>query len=84
MVPAEDRALVPPIDDARLAGLVRGTEFQRERSAGNRYIATLTVVFNADPVRPAGARQYLARRDGAAAGARHPAVEGQERAGAAR
>jgi hypothetical protein len=51
MVPAEDRARVPPIDDARLAGLVRGTEFQRERSAGNRYIATLTVVFNADPVR---------------------------------
>jgi hypothetical protein len=51
MVPAEDRARVPPIDDARLASLVRGTEFQRERSAGNRYIATLTVVFNADRVR---------------------------------
>ncbi|HTE35676.1 MAG TPA: DUF2066 domain-containing protein [Reyranella sp.] len=51
MVPVEDRARVPPIDDARLGGLVRGTEFQRERSAGNRYIATLTVVFNADPVR---------------------------------
>lgn len=51
MVAAEDRARVPPVDDARLAGLVRGTEFQRERSAGNRYIATLTVVFNADAVR---------------------------------
>jgi hypothetical protein len=51
MVPAEDRARIPPIDDARLSGLVRGTEFQRERSAGNRYIATLSVVFNADPVR---------------------------------
>jgi hypothetical protein len=51
MVPAEDRARVPPIDDARLDGLVRGTEFQRERSAGNRYIATLSVVFSADPVR---------------------------------
>jgi hypothetical protein len=51
MVPAEDRARVPPIDDARLASLVRGTEFQRERSASNRYIATLTVVFNADRVR---------------------------------
>jgi hypothetical protein len=51
MVPAEDRARVPPIDDARLAGLVRGTEFQRERTAGNRYIATLSVVFNAGAVR---------------------------------
>jgi hypothetical protein len=51
MVPAEDRARVPPIDDARLDGLVRGIEFQRERSAGNRYIATLSVVFNAEPVR---------------------------------
>ena len=30
----EDRARVPPIDDARLGGLVRGTEFQRERSRG--------------------------------------------------
>jgi len=51
MVPAEDRARVPSIDNARLAGLVRGTEFQRERTAGNRYIATLTVVFNAAQVR---------------------------------
>lgn len=51
MVPAEDRARVPPIDDARLDGLVRGTEFQRERTAGNRYVATLTVVFNAAAVR---------------------------------
>jgi len=51
MVPAEDRARVPPIDDRRLGGLVRGTEFQSERTAGNRYIATLTVVFNAPAVR---------------------------------
>ncbi|WP_428660161.1 DUF2066 domain-containing protein [Reyranella sp.] len=51
MVPAEDRARVRPIDDARLDGLVRGTEFQRERTAGNRYIATLTVVYNAAAVR---------------------------------
>lgn len=51
MVPAEDRARVPAIDDARLDGLVRGTEFQRERTAGNRYIATLTVVFSAPAVR---------------------------------
>ncbi len=51
LVPAEDRARVPPIDETRLAGLVRGTEFQRERTAGNRYIATLTVVFNGPAVR---------------------------------
>lgn len=51
MVPAEDRARVPPVDDNRLDGLVRGTEFQRERAAGNRYIATLTVVFNGAAVR---------------------------------
>jgi len=51
MVAAEDRARVPSIDDARLDGMVRGTEFQRERTAGNRYIATLSVVFNADAVR---------------------------------
>ncbi len=86
MVPAEDRARVPPIDDARLAGLVRGTEFQRERSAGNRYIATLTVVLQrrsgAGLARPRPMSR--AGRDGAARGPRHPAVEGQERAGAAR
>lgn len=51
MVAAEDRPRVPPIDDARLDGLVRGIEFSRERTAGSRYIATLSVVFSAEPVR---------------------------------
>jgi Uncharacterized protein conserved in bacteria (DUF2066) len=51
MVAAEDRARVPAIDDARLDGLVRGIEFSSERTATNRYIATLSVVFSADPVR---------------------------------
>ena len=48
LVAAEDRGRVPPLDDARLDGMVRGVEFARERSAPNRYIATLNVVFAAD------------------------------------
>ena len=48
LVAAEDRGRVPPLDDARLDGMVRGIEFVRERSAPNRYIATLNVVFAAD------------------------------------
>lgn len=48
LVAAEDRGRVPPLDDARLDGMVRGVEFIRERSAPNRYIATLNVVFAAD------------------------------------
>ncbi|MGQ0582036.1 MAG: DUF2066 domain-containing protein [Reyranella sp.] len=48
LVSAEDRGRVPPLDDARLDAMVRGVEFVRERSAPNRYIATLNVVFAAD------------------------------------
>ena len=48
LVAAEDRGPVAPLDDARLDGMVRGVEFVRERSAPNRYIATLNVVFAAD------------------------------------
>ena len=51
MVPPEDRARVPPVDDARLSGMIRGVEFANERTTANRYIATLTVVFSADPVK---------------------------------
>ena len=51
MVPAEDRARVPPINDARLDGMVRGVEFTRERAATSRFIGTLSVVFSADPVK---------------------------------
>ena len=51
MVAAEDRARVSTPDDARLDGLIRGVEFARERTTANRYIATLTVVFSADPVK---------------------------------
>jgi len=51
MVPAEDRAKVPPVSDQRLDGMVRGVEFARERTAGNRYIGTLGVVFSAEPVK---------------------------------
>lgn len=51
MVPAEERTRVPPVDDARLSGMIRGVEFANERTAANRYIATLTVVFAADPVK---------------------------------
>ena len=51
MVPPEDRSRVPPVDDARLGGMIRGVEFANERTTANRYIATLTVVFSADPVK---------------------------------
>ncbi|MBS0520097.1 MAG: DUF2066 domain-containing protein [Proteobacteria bacterium] len=51
MVAPEDRSKVPPLDDARLQGMVRGVEFARERAAGNHYQATLNVVFAAAPVK---------------------------------
>jgi hypothetical protein len=51
MVPAEDRAKVPPVSDQRLDSMVRGVEFASERTAGNRYIGTLGVVFSAEPVK---------------------------------
>jgi len=51
MVPPEDRARVPPIDDARLNAMVRGVEFANERTTATRYIATLTVVFAAEAVK---------------------------------
>jgi hypothetical protein len=51
MVSPEDRAKVPPLDDARLQSLVRGVEFAHERAAGNQYQATLDVVFSAQPVK---------------------------------
>jgi hypothetical protein len=51
MVPAEDRSRVPAINDARLDSMVRGVEFTSERSATNRFIGTLSVVFSADPVK---------------------------------
>jgi uncharacterized protein DUF2066 len=51
MVAPEDRAKVPPLDDARLQRLVRGVEFARERAAGTRYQATLNVVFAAPQVK---------------------------------
>jgi len=51
MVAPEDRAKVPPVDDARLEGMIRGVEFARERPAGNRFIGTLNVVFAADQVK---------------------------------
>jgi hypothetical protein len=44
-----ERLVMP--DDARLEGMVRGIEFVRERSAPNRYIATLNVVFSPDAVK---------------------------------
>src|SRR5882724_829159 len=50
MVAPEDRARVPQVDNARLEGMIRGVEFARERSSANRYIATLNVVFSAEPV----------------------------------
>ena len=50
MVAPEDRARVPPVDNARLDGMVRGVEFSSERTAANRYIGTLNVVFSAEPV----------------------------------
>jgi len=51
MVPAEDRAKVPPVSDQRLDSMVRGVEFASERTAGNRYIGKLGVVFGAEPVK---------------------------------
>ena len=51
MVAPEDRARVGQVDDAKLDTMVRGVEFARERTAPNRYIATLTVVLSADPVK---------------------------------
>ena len=51
MVGAEDRGRVPPLDDAALANMIRGVEFTRERTLTNRYIATLSIVFAADPVK---------------------------------
>jgi len=51
MVPAEDRAKVPPVGDQRLDSMVRGVEFESERTAGNRYIGRLGVVFSAEPVK---------------------------------
>ena len=51
MVSAEDRARLPQIDDAQLENMVRGVEFVRERSAPNRYIGTLNVVFAPDAVK---------------------------------
>jgi hypothetical protein len=51
MVPAEDRAKVPPVNEQRLDHMVRGVEFADERTAGNRYIAKLGVVFAAEPVK---------------------------------
>jgi hypothetical protein len=50
MVAPEDRARVPPVDNARLEGMIRGVEFSSERTAANRYIGTLNVVFSAEPV----------------------------------
>ncbi len=51
MVPAEDRARLPQIDDAQLENLVRGVEFVRERPSPGRYVATVNVVFAPDAVK---------------------------------
>jgi len=51
MVAPEDRAKVPPLAAGQLDSMVRGVEFANERTATNRYIATLSVVFAADPVK---------------------------------
>ena len=51
MVAPEDRAKVPPVDDARLQSMIRGVEFARERTAANRFIGTLNVVFGAEQVK---------------------------------
>jgi len=50
MVAPEDRARVPPLDNTRLEGMIRGVEFASERSSANRYVGTLNVVFSAEPV----------------------------------
>jgi Uncharacterized protein conserved in bacteria (DUF2066) len=51
MVAPEDRGRVPPLDDARLDSMVRGVEFANDRSMGNHYIGSITVVFAADQVK---------------------------------
>jgi hypothetical protein len=51
MVSPEDRSKVPPVDDARLEGMIRGVEFVKERPAANRFTGTLNVVFGADQVK---------------------------------
>ena len=51
MVAPEDRSKVPPVDDARLEGMIRGVEFAKERPAGNRFTGTLNVVFGVDQVK---------------------------------
>jgi Uncharacterized protein conserved in bacteria (DUF2066) len=51
VVAPEDRARVTIPGDASLESMVRGIEFVRERSAPGRYIATLNVVFQPDPVK---------------------------------
>ncbi len=51
MVAPEDRSKVPPLGTGQLDAMVRGVEFANERSAPNRYIATLSIVFAADPVK---------------------------------
>jgi hypothetical protein len=51
MVAPEDRSKVPPVDDARLEAMIRGVEFARERTAANRFIGTLNVVFGAEQVK---------------------------------
>ncbi|MPZ32967.1 MAG: DUF2066 domain-containing protein [Rhodospirillales bacterium] len=51
VVAPEDRARVMIPNETSLEGMVRGIEFVRERSAPGRYIATLNVVFQPDPVK---------------------------------
>ena len=51
MVAPEDRSKVPPLGAGQLDTMVRGVEFANERTASNRYIATLSIVFAADPVK---------------------------------
>jgi hypothetical protein len=51
MIAPEDRARVPPVNEQRLDSMVRGVEFARERTAGSRYMATIGVVFSAEPVK---------------------------------
>lgn len=51
MVAVEDRGRVPPLDDTRLNSMVRGIEFANDRSMGNRYIASINVVFAPDQVK---------------------------------
>jgi hypothetical protein len=51
MVAPGDRAKVPPVDDARLEGMIRGVEFAKEHSSANRFSGTLNVIFAADQVK---------------------------------